>query len=64
MHEKLVCKEFSKLTQFKAQDEKSDLHSYKHPVPKCKCRECNTFAIVSANMIFHPVRDGKFVIRL
>ena len=28
------------------QDEKSYLHSYWHPVPKCKCRECNTLAMV------------------
>ena len=28
------------------QDEKSYLHSHWHPVPKCKCRECNTFAMV------------------
>ena len=29
-----------------SQDEKSYLHSHWHPVPKCKCRECNTFAMV------------------
>ena len=28
------------------QDEKSDLHLHLHLVPKCKCRECNTFALV------------------
>ena len=28
------------------QDEKSYLPSHWHPVPKCKCRECNTFAMV------------------
>ena len=41
----------SKLTSLTAetnkfQDEKSDLYSHWHPVRKCKCRECNTFAIV------------------
>ena len=28
------------------QDEKSYLPSHWHPLPKCKCRECNTFAMV------------------
>ena len=27
-------------------DEKSNLLSHWHPVPKCKCRECNTFTMV------------------
>ena len=32
------------------QDEKSYLHSHSHPVQKCKCRECNTFAIVQIHV--------------
>ena len=33
-----------------AQDEKSYLHSHSHSVQKCKCRECNTFAIVQIHV--------------
>ena len=41
-----------------AQDEKSDLHSHLHPVPKCKCRECNTFAY-SANSCANVIKHLK-----
>ena len=27
-----------------------DKKSYLHPVPNCKCRECNTFAIVQIHV--------------
>ena len=32
------------------QGEKSYWHSHSHPVQKCKCRECNTFAIVQIHV--------------
>ena len=39
------------------QDEKSYLHSHYRPVAKCKCRECNTFAMV--RMAIFKTGNGK-----
>ena len=36
-----VCQVYFKNVFF-ARDEKSDLHPHWHPVPKYKCRDCNT----------------------
>ena len=40
-------------------DEKSHLHSHWHPVPKCKCRECNTFAMVRIHAQIFPAMSVK-----
>ena len=36
--------------QFLQQVQKSYFPSHSHPVQKCKCRECNTFAIVQIHV--------------
>ena len=46
-YQQACCKLFQQVVTSlqMTQDGKLYLHSHWHPVPKCKCRECNTFAM-------------------